>query len=106
LELVRSAAELCPFNCANKVHLLEAEFHSFEKRNEDARKSYANAISSAESSKFVHEQGLAAERAAFHFKRLGDIEKSRENFNLAKECYAKWGSGKNVDLINAELERL
>jgi len=85
---------------------LEAEFHSLQQNNKVAQELYAASISAAESSKFVHEQGLAAERAAFHFKKLGDREKARDNFILTKECYSAWGSSKNVDLINRELFKL
>merc|ERR1711957_1075057 len=75
---LKPAAELSAWNYRNKVFLLEAEMLSFEKRNDEARSSYAAAISSSCSSRFVHEQGLACELAGLHYKKIGDTHAASE----------------------------
>ncbi|KAL7526795.1 LOW QUALITY PROTEIN: hypothetical protein ACHAXR_005057, partial [Thalassiosira sp. AJA248-18] len=103
---LKSAAELSPWNYSNKVSLLEAEKYSFDQENDAAKAAYATAISLARSSKFIHEQGLAAELAAFHFQKIGDNENAQVHFTQAKQCYAEWGSQMKVDSITCQLERV
>lgn len=105
-KVLNSAAELCPWNFSHKVHLLEAENHSHNGNNEDANAQYEEAISLARSHNFVHEQGLSAECAALHFKKIGDNEKAIRYFNEAIECYAKWGSQMKVDFITHQLAKM
>jgi len=90
----------------NKVHLLEAERFSYFGKNNDAELSYAAAISSSCSSRFVHEQGLACELAGFHHKKNGDVQRACILFNQAKQCYAKWGSNMKVESITQQLGML
>jgi len=104
--ILRPAAELCPWNFRNKVILLEAEMHSFEKRNEQARISYAAAIASARSSRFTHEQGLACELAGSHYTKIGDTETALTCLQQAKECYQLWGSQMKVESINKQIENV
>jgi len=85
---------------------LEAEFNSFEGRNEDANEGYISAIGLAQSAKFKSEEGLAAELAGFHSKKIGDRNKARSYFDLAKQCYSEWGSQMKVDYIDRHLEML
>mmetsp|Transcript_32764 Transcript_32764/g.60006 ORF Transcript_32764/g.60006 Transcript_32764/m.60006 type:complete len:400 (+) Transcript_32764:1475-2674(+) len=92
------------WNFRNKVRLLEAELQSFEKRNDEAKESYAAAITSARCSRFVHEQGLACELAGQHHKKNGDILRASGFFEQAKQCYADWGSQTKVDSINQQME--
>ena len=66
--------------------------------------SYAAAISSACSSKFIHEQGLACELAGYHYKKNGDLSGARSFFEQAKKCYTDWGSQMKVDSVTHELE--
>jgi hypothetical protein len=87
-----------------QVHLLEAEQFSFEKNNQEALLSYAAAIRSACSSRFIHEQGLACELAGYHCKKNGDFSGARNYFDQAKKCYADWGSQMKVDSITQALE--
>ena len=87
-----------------KVHLLEAENFSFHGNHEEAKASYAAAITSARCSRFIHEQGLACELAGFHYKKIGNHRSAWSFFNQAKQCYADWGSQIKVDSITRQLE--
>ena len=87
-----------------KVHLLEAECFSQEGRHDEAKASYAAAITSARCSRFVHEQGLACEMAGFHYKKMGDDRSAWGFFHQAKECYETWGSQVKVAKMSRQLE--
>lgn len=58
LEVLDNAAKCSPWNFRNKAALVRAEKLSLETRNKEAEKHYHEAISSAHTSKFVHEEGL------------------------------------------------
>ena len=105
-ELLKTVSKTCPPNFANKLRLLEAEFYSFEQKNEAAKSAYEAAISLSQSNKFIHEQGLSAELAGIHFQRIGDNETAVRYFNEAKECYEKWGSQMKVGFITGLLEKI
>ena len=105
-KLLKTASETCPSNFANKLRLLEAEFYSFEQKNEAAKSAYEAAISLSHSNKFIHEQGLSAELAGIHFQRIGDNETAVRYFNEAKECYERWGSQMKVGFITGLLEKI
>eukprot|EP00584_Thalassiosira_punctigera_P010333 CAMPEP_0172526094 /NCGR_PEP_ID=MMETSP1067-20121228/1094_1 /TAXON_ID=265564 ORGANISM="Thalassiosira punctigera, Strain Tpunct2005C2" /NCGR_SAMPLE_ID=MMETSP1067 /ASSEMBLY_ACC=CAM_ASM_000444 /LENGTH=1314 /DNA_ID=CAMNT_0013309531 /DNA_START=85 /DNA_END=4029 /DNA_ORIENTATION=- len=106
LKALKIFAGCSRWNFQNKVHLLEAGIFSHEGRNAEAKASYAAAITSARSSRFIHEQGLACEMAGFHYKKIGDYISARAFFVQAKECYAQWGSDVKVDSITNQLEIL
>ncbi|KAL7553425.1 hypothetical protein ACHAWF_016711 [Thalassiosira exigua] len=134
---LRVAAEICPVNYRNKVHLLEAEMGSFEKKNDDAQgedgmiawhvvsqrdfdtfmssppdplfddvASYAAAITSSRTSNLMHEQALAYEHAALHYKRIGETQMSLDFFMQAKSCYKEWGSNLKVKNITQQIDRM
>jgi len=69
---VSEAASISEWNFLNKLELLEAELYSFEEKNELALASYDASIASARNSRFIHEQGLACEKAGFHCKKKKD----------------------------------
>ena len=106
LEVLREAEELSKWNFRNKVYLLEAEIYSFEGRSEEARTAYAAAITSARASRFIHEQGLACECAAFHYMRAGQLEEAWNFFNQAKICYTEWGSSLKVDFCIRQMRQM
>jgi len=66
------------------------------------------AIEFAKKSGFIHEQGLACEKAAFYFMRLKNKEKALEYFQQARDrdCYKEWGSFVKLDFIQKELDGL
>ena len=79
---------------------------SFEGKYDQAKASYAAAITAARCSRFIHEQGLAYELAGFHYTKIGDHRSAWTFFNHAKQCYSEWGSQMKVDSIARQLELL
>lgn len=92
LDVVQKAAKCSKWNFENKASLLRAERFSLGHNNEDAVIEYANAIQAAQSSHFIHEEGLACELAGGHYERLGNAAKALELFRRAESCYETWGS--------------
>ena len=103
---LRTAKELSPWNFSNKVHILEAEMYSFERKGKDAISSYAAAITSSRYSNYVHEEGLACELAGLHYKKTSETQTALDFFQRAKECYVQWGSQVKVESITQQMERL
>jgi len=105
---MRAAASHAESNFRNKLELLEAEQYGIDYPCNSLAVLYAynTAIASARKSKFVHEEGLACEKAAFYCKRMKDNEKALVYFNRARECYEKWGSTVRVEFIQKELCKL
>lgn len=102
-----AAADSSDWNFTNKLLLLQAEQQSRRQTHRKAIPMYEDSIESARKSGFIHEQGLACEKAAFYFKKAGkNYEKAQEYFEQARECYEKWGSGVKVDFIQKELDCL
>ena len=94
------------WNFENKLRLLEAEQQSLRQHRHKAISSYDASIESARESGFVHEQGLACEKAAFYMIKMGKEVKAVEYFSQACECYKAWGSNMKVDFIRKELNNL
>jgi len=106
MSALRSAAELSPWNFRNKVHLLEAELYSFERKNHQAKSAYSAAITSSSCSRYIHEQGLACELAGLHYKKIGELETAIELLQKAKDCYKQWGSQLKVESITQQMDRI
>ena len=100
---MRNAAINSDWNFTNKLRLLEAEQKSLSIRHRDAIALYDASIASAKKSGFIHEQGLACEKAGFYHKRNGYLSKAISYFEQAQECYEKWGSSMKVNFIQGEL---
>jgi len=105
---MKVAASHAESNFRNKLELLEAEQYGITSLQNSVTALYAYdmAIASARKSKFIHEEGLACEKAAFYCKRMKDNEKALVYFNRARECYEKWGSTVRVEFIQKELCKL
>ncbi len=103
LSSFREAAKHSKENFQNKIDLLEAELHNRDGEHGKAKASYAAAIASARSSKFIHEEGLAYEKAALHNKKIGELADALDYFMKAKECYKKWGSQVKADEIERRI---
>ncbi len=101
---MRKLALNSDWNYKNKFYLLEAELQSLH--NNHCNDLYDASIISARNSGFIHEQGLACEKAGFHYKRYGDACSAFEYFKQARACYDEWGSSVKVDAIQAELNNL
>ena len=107
LEAMRAAAANSNENFANKLRVLEAEQQSLSTRHRhNAISMYNASIASAKKSGFIHEQGLACERAGFHCVRERKIEKALEYFEQARECYEEWGSGIKEESMKKEIDSL
>ena len=91
-QYLQNASDYSTWNFKNKASLLLAEKLSLATKSDEAKIQYDLAIRSAESSKFVHEQGLACELAGMHYERQGNTEKARSLFTQAETCYEVWGS--------------
>ncbi len=100
----REAAEQSKENFQNKIELLEAELQSRDGEHDKAKASYAAAIASARSSKLTHEEGLACEKAASYYKKIGELPDALQYFMKAKECYKKWGSQVKADEMERYIE--
>jgi ATP-dependent RNA helicase DDX31/DBP7 len=85
-------AETSRWNFENKWLLLEAEEAFCNNNLEAASSFYDRAITSAKTHKFVNEEALACELAAYFYLEFGQKEKSLELFLLAHENYHKWGA--------------
>ncbi len=92
-------------NFRNKLELLKAEKYVITPRHSRlvALRAYDEAITSAQTAGFLHEQGLACEKAGLYCKRTKDNDNALTYFNQALECYEKWGSFVKVEFIRKEL---
>lgn len=100
---MRNAAVNSDWNFTNKLRLLEAEKQSLSFNHHEAIASYDASIASAKKSGFIHEQGLACEKAAFYHKRKGSVCIAMGYFEQARQCYEEWGSSVKVNSIQGEL---
>jgi len=105
---MKDAAANSEWNFMNKLRLLEAEQQSItHQRHFLAIDLYDASIQSAKKSGFIHEQGLACEKAGFYFKnKAGNNEKALEYFKQARACYDEWGSSMKVGFIKKEIDSL
>ena len=105
IESMKVASSNAEINFRNKFELLEAEHYGLSAHHDKvvALHAYNKAIVSAQKAGFLHEQGLACEKAGFYCKRMKYDEESLTYFNQALDCYEKWGSFVKVDFIRKEL---
>jgi len=103
---LREAALNSDGNFSNKLRLLEGEQQSLTQHHCQAMVLFEASVTSAKKSGFIHEEGLAYERAGFYCKRTMNHEKAWDYFNQARECYEKWGSKVKVDLVEKELDEI
>lgn len=103
---MRNAGVNSDWNFTNKLCLLEAERQSMSFNHREAIASYDASIASAKKSGFIHEQGLACEKAGFYHKRYGSVREAMGYFEHARECYEEWGSTMKVNFIQGELINL
>ncbi|KAK1744417.1 putative AAA ATPase [Skeletonema marinoi] len=85
-------AESSQWTFENKWYLLEAEESFCNNDVESAKTYYEKAVTSAKLHKFVHEEALAHELAAYFYFELGEREQTMEHLILAHEKYLEWGA--------------
>ena len=116
LVAVRDIASSSEWNFAGKLHLLEAEHRSVEigtacpgnlpASHDNTLAWYDSAIAYAKQSRFIHEEGLACEKAGLYCKKVQDCGRAQSYFNQALVRYSEWGSGVKVAFIQNELNSL
>ncbi len=108
IKSLRVAASHADSNFSHKLELLEAENNGVHKNHYEARKSYDAAIKAARKNKFIHEQGLACEKAGLYYKSFSSAseqKKALEYLKQSRDCYEEWGSLVKVEFIERELEK-
>ncbi len=89
IALVSKWAKTCPWNCSNKLSLLQAEYY-FLKDDNRAHGCYKASIKQAREHRFNHEEGLAHEKLATYLLHKNKHDEALQNFKDAKKCYATW----------------
>jgi len=89
-------AENCPDNFENRAALVGAEIARIENRDLDAMRLYEKAIHSSRTSSFVHNEGLAYERASAFYRARGFDQFADTYLRNARACYASWGADGKV----------
>jgi hypothetical protein len=113
LVAVRDVASSSEWNFAGKLHLLEAEQRVVElgtaclgnlaASHYNVLSRYDSAIAHAKKSRFIHEEGLACEKAGLYCKKVQDYGRAQSYFNQALVRYSEWGSNVKVAFIQNEL---
>ncbi|WGD50329.1 AAA family ATPase [Bradyrhizobium sp. CB1650] len=85
-------AENCPENFENRAALIGAEIARIETRDADAMRLYEDAIRSACSNGFVHNQALAYELAARFYAAREFEEIAHLYLRKARYYYLRWGA--------------
>ncbi|KAL7495135.1 hypothetical protein ACHAWT_009264 [Skeletonema menzelii] len=93
-------AETSRWTFENKWYLLEAEEAFCKGKFDDAKVYYEKAVKSAKNHKFVHEEALAYELAAYFYLAIGEVSNATEHCLLAHDRYQEWGAiGKCANLF-------
>ena len=92
------------YNFRNKLELLEAELYGLDAKHSQAVALYDAAIASSREYNFIHEEGLACEKAGLYYKKMKDFRKANSYFEQARVCYEKWGSQVKVQSIQREID--
>jgi hypothetical protein len=106
ISALRDAAACSDWNFTNKLRLLEAEQQSQRQNHRKSVDLYIASIEAAKNSGFIHEQGLACEKAALYFMKVKEEEKALQYFQQARECYEEWGSDVKVDYVQKKMDSL
>ncbi len=85
-------AKYAPENYQNKYDLVQAELARIAGNHLEAQTLYEKAIQGAKKQGFIHEEGLAYERAAAYYLTLDREEFGQFYLKNAYACYASWGA--------------
>ena len=95
---VKNAASSSEWNFAGKLQLLEAEQRAVElgtvcrgnlpASHDNTLAWYDSAIAHAKKSRFIHEEGLACEKAGLYCKKVQDYGRAMSYFNQARARYS------------------
>jgi predicted ATPase len=103
---LKTWAENCPENFANRAALVGAEIARLHGRDRDAMDLYEQAIRSARDNGFVHNEAIANERAAYFYAKLGFETISDAYLKNARYGYARWGADAKVKQLDQSYPRL
>ena len=95
LEKMEGFSKQCKHNFEHKQRLLEAEIAVYDCKYDEAASLYDDAIRIAGEHGFIHEQGLAHEKAGSFYYGL-NRSKSLQHFECSKKCFLRWGSPRKV----------
>ncbi|MER9511815.1 AAA family ATPase [Mesorhizobium sp. M0460] len=99
-------AEHCPENFENRAALVGAEIARIEGRDADAMRLYEQAISSARSNGFVHNEAIAYERASAFYRARGFDQFAELYLRNARYSYLRWGAHGKVRQLDELYPRL
>jgi PAS domain S-box-containing protein len=85
-------AQHCPENFENRAALVGAEIARVEGRELDAERLYEQAIRSAHTNGFVHNEALSNELAARFYGARGFDTIAHAYLRKARYCYLRWGA--------------
>ena len=94
------------WNFQQKFFLLEAEKAFTDGNVEVATAFYDKAIEAAKEHRFINEQALASECAAFFYLDHGNVGLAHRYLEQARDLYAAWGAKRKVEDIEGLLATL
>jgi len=98
LNAMKKWAELSKWNFHSKLLLLEAEY-LFVRGDGLALGKYEAAIIAAQTSRFIHEEGLAYSKLGHYYLSHGRDTDASQSFAHAKRCFEKWGARRLVEAL-------
>jgi hypothetical protein len=106
LKQIKKWALSSDWNFSNKVYLLEAESMLLRGNFDVAKSKYEASIKAAHSHRFIHEEGLAFERAGTFYLGRGKKTDALLLLSQARACYERWGAMALVRQMDKRLDAL
>jgi PAS domain S-box-containing protein len=106
LKQIQLWAANCPDNFENRATLVGAELARLEGRDIDAMRLYEQAIRSAHSNGFVHQEALANELASRFYAARGFEKIARAYLQDARYCFLRWGADGKVRQLDEKYPHL
>merc|ERR1712087_834589 len=106
IDLTKVWATNSDWNFINKLFLLQAEHYFFMNDEDKAIEKYEQSIQAARDHHFIHEEGLAFERAAQFHLHYSRNHKALVCLNQSKRCYKTWGADGLVNYIESIMSKL
>ena len=103
---LRTWAQHCPENFADRAALVGAEIARLEGRDVDTMRLYDQAIRLARDNGFVQNEGLANELAANFYSARGFETISDAYLQNARSCYLQWGAHGKVRQLDEHYPHL
>jgi diguanylate cyclase (GGDEF)-like protein/PAS domain S-box-containing protein len=95
-----------PASFLDKYALVAAEMARIEQRDLDAMRLYEQAIGAAHLNGFIHNEGIAYERAAAFYRERAFDAFADTYLSKARDCFAQWGAGGKVRQLAARHPQL